>query len=307
MTNVAARLLWTLAPACALGLALGALGPSRALAQLGPLAGHPMPQGPRPLHVLAAEADAAAIATIDAVETGRIRVRDAVALFGDPPARFELKRAPSSPPALEPGQRVLLLLRGARSPYLVVGAPGEQIALVGEAPETRLAPAFAALRAARPDPAAVRDLLLAWSDGDDPMLRPLAVAALVSPDAAFVPIPDALAAPRARRALDPSVEASRRLDAAAIAALAPAGVDALLAGTPVAHDPVGLQVYELALASGLIRERAAAVEAALFRGLASPDAAVRSTALRYARSLPSPRLRPAIEAAEALGQRPGGA
>lgn len=285
-----------LAPVLAvLALAVVAAGASPARAQAPGFAGHPMPEGPRPLHRLVRESDAAAIATVEAVETGRIRIADAVALYGDVPARFELKRAPSSPPPLEAGQRVVLLLAGARSPYLVVGEPREQLTLAGDAPEARLGAALAALRAALDDPIALRDLYLAWSDGDDPTLRPLAVAALVAPGASFAPLPDALALPRARVALDPAAEASRRLEAAAIAAQAPAGIDALLAHTPDAGDAAGLQVYELALAGGLVRERRAGVEAALVGGLASPDAAVRRVALRYARTLSTPRLRAAIE------------
>jgi len=297
MVHAAARLrrahaLATLALTSAL-LALAG-GAASAQAQTGGFAGHPMPGGPRPLHALVRASDAAAIGTIDAVETGRIRVKDAIPLFGDPPARFELKRAPSSPPSLETGQRVVLLLAGARSPYLVVGGPREQITLAGDAAQARLASALAALRAALDDEVALRDLYLAWSDGDDPTLRPLAVAALVAPDAPFAPLPEALAAPRARAALDPGVETSRRVDAAAIALLAPSGVEVLLARAPEPGDAAGLQVYELALAGGLLRDRRDAVEAGLVRGLASPDAAVRRVALRYARALPTPRLRAAI-------------
>ena len=81
-----------------------------------------LPSG-RPLHVRVALADAAAIATVDAVELGRIRVRDAVPVLGDVVAAFELKRAPSRPPALEPGDRALLILRGARPPCAPSAAP----------------------------------------------------------------------------------------------------------------------------------------------------------------------------------------
>jgi len=302
-------------------LALVATAPLPARAQIGALAGHPLPEGPRPLHALVAEADAAAIGVVEAVETGRIRVRDAVALFGDPPARFELKRAPSSPPPLERGQRALLLLRGARSPYLLVGEPREQIALAGDDAATRLAPAFAEVRTALPDPDALRDLYLVWTDGDDPVLRPLGFAGLVSPGAPFVPLPAALAVPRAQSALDPGRESARRAEAAAIAILGPEGAEALLAGSPVPADPVGTQIYEMALAGGFLRERQTAVEDALARGLASPDARVRRVALRFSRGLASPRLRAAIEvlaasdpdpalkqaAAEIVGARPGGA
>lgn len=285
------------------------------------LAGHPLPEGPRPVHALVAEADAGAIGVIDAVETGRIRVRDALPLFGDPPARFALKRGPSSPPAFAPGQRALLLLRGARSPYLVVGAPREQIALDADASATRLAPAFSALRAALAEPSALRDLYLAWSDGDDPMLRRLGVAGLVAPGAPFVPLPPALALARAQRALDPARESARREEAALIAILAPAGAEALLAGLPLAADPAGPRIYELALTGGLLRDRRAAVEDAVTRGLESPDAELRRSALRFARTLPSPKVRAALErvaasdpdpalkqaATEIVGAHPGGA
>jgi hypothetical protein len=71
---------------------------------------------PRPLHVQLAGVDAVAIATVAAVGLGRIQLVEARAVLGNPPATFELKRAPSAPPPLAEGDRVLLLLRGARTP-----------------------------------------------------------------------------------------------------------------------------------------------------------------------------------------------
>jgi hypothetical protein len=293
-------------PAALLLLAATLLAaPLDARAQLVGLGGHPMPSGPRPPHALSAESDAAAIGTIDAVELGRIRVRDALSLYGDVPPRFELKRAPSNPPKLEAGQRVLLLLRGARSPYLVVGDEREQLGAVADGAEARLGPALRALHDAVADPTRLRDLYLGWSDGGDTVLRSLAQRGLTAPDAPFLPLPPEIVVPRARRALDPTLPTPRRLDAAAIAVLSPQGAAALLGGVPVAGDPAGTQVLELALAGGLLREQGPAVEAALLRCLASPDAAVRRVALRYARGIATPPLRQAVARLAAGDPDPG--
>lgn len=135
-----------------------------------------MPRAPsqRPLHERLALADAAAIGTIRAVEPGRIHVEAATPLWGSPGESFALKRAPSSPPPLRVGDRALLILRGARSPYLLVDRPEEICIVADRAAEARWRTAFESLRAAGQAPAALRNLDLAWLAGPDTDLRELA-------------------------------------------------------------------------------------------------------------------------------------
>ena len=77
-----------------------------------------------------------------------------------------LKRAPSAPPGLAVGERPLLLLRGARSPYLLVDRPGEILRVPQDADEEVWAREIGALaRAGRasgsPDTLATADALFA--------------------------------------------------------------------------------------------------------------------------------------------------
>jgi hypothetical protein len=115
---------------CATGLAITAPAERTSAQPLGPHCRLDLPSK-RPLHARVALADGAAIATIEAVGLGRIRVRDAIPVLGDVTPAFELKRAPWHPPALEPGDRALLL-RGARSPYVLVD-DGEETRVLADA------------------------------------------------------------------------------------------------------------------------------------------------------------------------------
>jgi hypothetical protein len=112
--------------AVATGCALG----SAALAQ----APHPIPPPVRPLHERAAEAEAIALVAAERVERGRIALRLRIALRGELPAAFELKRSPLAPPPIAEGDVALVMLRGARSPYVLAGAPSEVVAARGLSP-----------------------------------------------------------------------------------------------------------------------------------------------------------------------------
>ncbi len=243
---------------------------------------HPMPKAPRPLHVLAAATDAIALGTIESVSDGRIQVRDAIAIEGSVPPELELKRAPSNPPPYARGDRVLLLLRGARSPYVLVDEPRESVVVPAGGNERWLV-AIRAFQAARAQPEELRDLYFSWLDGDDPVLRDLGLRGFYDPSAAFQPIPGALGAESARRALDPSYPVEVRRARAAVAVLSPDGYvvlarDVLLPGT--AEDGT---VYETALQASLLRRKEVVdIRPALARGLRSSDAAVRQVAVRYA-------------------------
>jgi hypothetical protein len=167
----------------ALLLAGLALLPHAVAAQLG----HPTlaERGPRPLHLRLSESDALALGTIERVELGRIRVSDAVSLRGELPAGFELKRAPSAPAPLVAGDRVLLLLRGARSPYLLVDAPDEIWKLAARASEPAQAAAIRALDAARPRRDAVAEVYAEWLASQDPALARAAAQGFAGDAALF--------------------------------------------------------------------------------------------------------------------------
>ena len=85
---------------------------------------HPLPQGSRPLHVRLAAADVVAVGTIGAITEGRVEIRDATVLRGDAAASFEIKRSPAKALQFATGVPAVLLLRGARSPYVLVDDTG---------------------------------------------------------------------------------------------------------------------------------------------------------------------------------------
>jgi hypothetical protein len=259
--------------------------------------GHPMPQGPRPFHRLLAAADVVAIGTIEGEEPGRLRVVDARAIVGDPGPSFELKRAPSNAPSFPIGSRALLILRGARSPYILVDEPKENVVLTDPAAEPRFAAEVAALHAALGDPTKLRDRYLAWCDGDAEDLRNLATRGLYDAEAGFQPLPPAITEERARMAVDPTRSAGARSASAAVAVLSPGGTSRLLEGVPGAGadgDPARNAVYEIALQGAMLRSDAAGLLGAVQRGLASPDATVRRTAARYGSQVSLPEVRAAV-------------
>src|SRR5262245_58516334 len=88
---------------------------------------HPMPARARALHERLAAADVVAVATIGPIHEGRVEVRDATVLRGNAPASFEIKRSPAAPPPFVTGVPAVLLLRGARPPYVLVDEPREVI------------------------------------------------------------------------------------------------------------------------------------------------------------------------------------
>jgi hypothetical protein len=280
----------------ALALSLLAAGPARAQTAMG----HPAPEGPRPLHRLVAEADViaiATIATIDAADPGRIRVRDALPIVGVPGASFELKRAPSNPPVFPIGSRALLLLRGARAPYVLVDAPRENVVVADPASEARWADALRALRAATGDPLRLRDVYLAWCDGDVEALRQQATRGLYDAEAGFHPLPPELGVERARRALDPALPAGVRRSSAAVAILTPEGTSALVAGAPPAGAGEGsgaADVLEIAIQGAMLRNDGPGLGGAVQRGLASSDTSVRRVAARYGAQISLPDVRAAV-------------
>ena len=107
---------------------------------------HPLPQGSRPLHVRLAAADVVAVGTVGAISDGRVEIRDATVLRGDAAASFEIKRSPAKALPFATGVPAVLLLRGARSPYVLVDEPREIVLLRDSADVKRWSEALRALR-----------------------------------------------------------------------------------------------------------------------------------------------------------------
>lgn len=240
---------------------------------------HPPIRGPRPLHLRIAAADVVALGTIGAIDEDRIQVRDVDVLHGSAAAAFEIKRSPAQPPPFVTGVPAVLLLRGARSPYVLVDEPREVVLLRDEADARRWAAALESLLAATGDPTRLLHTYLLWLDGDDEPLREAAAAALSEPEAPFVPLGRSDAQDRARSALDPRRAPPARRVSAILAATHPEGLAALLAGVPGATaDP---QVVATALLAPGDVSRAAR-SAAVLRALGHEDRDVRRAALQAA-------------------------
>ena len=236
---------------------------------------HPLPQGPRPLHLRIAEADVVAIGTIGPISDGRVEVRDATVLRGDAPAAFAIKRSPAHSPPFVTGVPAVLLLRGARSPYVLVDEPREVVLLRDAADAKRWSSALQALFAASGDPNQLLPTYLAWLDGDDENLRDAAGAALINFGAPFVALGRDDALRRAAAAMDPHREATARRVSAQLAMTQSDGAAALVEGIPGgAADP---RVVSTALLGPAVQRELRV--AALLRALAHEEPDVRRAAL----------------------------
>ncbi|MGI9432667.1 MAG: hypothetical protein ACR2PQ_10655 [Myxococcota bacterium] len=241
--------------------------------------GHPLPRQVRPLHERLAVADAVAVATIGEVQTGRIELLDVSSLLGNVPQRAQLKRSPSLPLEVSAGDRVLLLLRGARSPYLSVDAPRETVVLSDPADEARWSEAIRTLDAAREQPEAWAEIYSGWLDSDSGSLRDLALASLADVRAPFQPLPGSLFAARAAAAWDPARSLEVRRTSAQLAALQ-AGGAAVLASHAARCDPeLDPEIFVYSVTSA-VRYRAPDREPALLCALSQPLASIRLSALR---------------------------
>jgi hypothetical protein len=243
---------------------------------------HPLPQGPRPLHVRIAAADVVAVATIGPISDGRIEIRDAAVLRGDAPTEFEIKRSPSNPPPFVTGVPAVLLLRGARPPYVLVDEPREVVLLRDASDAKRWTAALQALFDAGADPQHLLHTYLAWLDGDDESLREAAAAALSDFHAPFLPLGSADALARAHTAVDPLNAPPARRVSAMLAMSNPDGAAALVAAVP--GDAADPQVTATALRAAIPVSQELRV-AALLRALDSENADVRRAALGAAPTL----------------------
>jgi hypothetical protein len=264
------------------------------LSLAGPAAAqHPLPTNrSRPLHERLAAADVVAVGTIGPIHEGRIEVRDATVLHGEAPSSFEIKRSPAAPPPFVTGVPAVLLLRGARSPYVLVDEPHEVVLPSDDAAAKRWTEALRVLFAAQGDPGKLLHTYLVWLDGDDDTLREAAGAALSATDAPYRPLGREDALERARAALDPHRAPSARRVSAGLASTNSDGAAALVAGIPGSAPDA--QVVAIAL-RGTPSVPEPQREAALLRALSAADPIIRRAALMGATSVWSDAIKTRIE------------
>jgi hypothetical protein len=243
---------------------------------------HGMATGPRPLHLRLAEADLVAIATVADLDEGRVSLRDAVVLRGEPVPAFELKRAPGKAIPYAVGLRLVLPLRGARSPYVLVDDARELIVLRDDASAAAWRNALPALLAAGDDRDALLAAYLDWLDGADESLREAAAAALLDPRAELVPVSAERASVRAGAALDPALATPARRVSAILAGGRPEGASVLVDGALRAPD-ADSQVVETALRSA-VQWKLPGRDDALLAGLAHGDPTVRRSTVKLVES-----------------------
>jgi hypothetical protein len=198
-------------------------------------------------------------------------------IVGQPPDPLELKRAPSDPPPLRPGEVALLLLRGARSPYVLVDAPEELVALDGEAAVARWRAAVRAMERAAGRPMEIARTYAGWLDDESVGLRKAAVVGLGDPESTL-PLPgERASALLAALAVDPDLPPLFRLRAAGTAMRTGTGRDALIDRLP---GDSGADARVLAITVQTALREGDDVQRALSRSLAHESAMIRVTAAR---------------------------
>jgi hypothetical protein len=217
-------------------------------------------------------------------------VADAVPVVGTVSPSFEVKRAPSRPPPWGEGDRVLLLLAGARSPYRWVEKPVEaQAPLADAAAEQRWSGALRELEARRADPWARRDLYATWCDEGPEELRAAGLRGLTDLPGMVGVLDESFALERSRVASDEGRPHAARRAAALVATRHPAGIEALLADlgrTAAASDP---ELADIVLQAGL-RTGSPAAEARLAELLPLATGPLREVVLRLAAHARSPEV-----------------
>ena len=190
-----------------------------------------------------------------------------------------MKRSPGRPPPLAAGDRALLLLRGARPPYVLVDRPDETIRLADPAAEARWVEAFEGWLRVRERPAAWPALYADWIERGPDTLRDLAVDSLGDPKAPFQPLPAGFAAGLGDEAWDTARPLPARRAAATVAQRTAPGAARLVAGFASApgEPDAALSVAAIALAAILGGPDR---DAAFLRGLGHTDAEVRRAVLR---------------------------
>jgi len=246
----------------------------------GPAAGqgaHPAPEKPRPLHERLEMAAAAAIVQVERVGHGRIDLRSRDVLLGDLPDRFQVKRSPSQPPPLAPGDLALVFLRGSRTPYLLVDEPRETIRLADDAMADRWRDAASQTLALRGDPDGLTRLYLEWVDEGPDSLRELGMFGVVELGDGAKARFERMGPGRAAVALDPARPESARRMSALLALRSKPGTAAMLAG--MKQQPIESDLLSLVLRAAAYYQVDGS-DAAFRDALSDPDPKVRLAGLR---------------------------
>lgn len=156
--------------AAIVALVVLASGPQGTNAQ----APHAIPPLVRALHERTQLAEVVALVRVTGISAGRALVETRAGLRGAPPASFEVKYSPLHPPPLRAGDRALLLLRGARPPYVLVDEPREVLVFDTDADEAALRGGLPALLAIDRDLRAAACVYSSWHT-KAPLLARLAV------------------------------------------------------------------------------------------------------------------------------------
>jgi len=241
------------------------------------------------------------------VRESRISLTLVQALRGKAPDRFEVKRAPGRPPPLRAGDQAILLLRGDRAPYILVGPPKRVLHTRDPDEAAALAKAVRAVDAARGDPDRLADRYLQWIDGPLEALRTRAAQSLPALLRDAPQREHRVALDRAGAATDRSRSREARLISSRLAGREPEGARnlvATLAARGALDEP---EVVGVALQRGAFFG-VDGLRDLWLAALASPAAPMRRVALRMAPLLhaalePSDRLR--IERAAQQDPDPG--
>ncbi len=199
----------------------------------------------RPLQVRLAQADLVIVAEVVGLSDGRIDVAGVRPLWGAAPDRFQIKRRRSSPPPLAVDDRALLLLRGARAPYVLVDEPAETVRLVDARGEKAWSEAVQAVLAHPDDPSALAARMLGWIDRGPAALRDTALVSLGPLLEASESLRKEVALERADAAARSDLPREARAISAQLAAGSEQGQDRLVAELARAEE---LEATSLAMA-----------------------------------------------------------
>jgi len=237
---------------------------------------HPVPSRGRPFHQRVPQADSVAVVQIDTVDTGRIEATLRSPMKGTLPERFQIKRAPSRPPALEAGDLVVLMLKGARPPYVLPDVGSGVIRIPNAEAERSWTPLLreAVMHPTRGE--ALAPLYLTWIDQGADELKESGLRGLLDPEIDTELLRNQVAMDRALAAADPQRSPTVRRISAILAVRTADGTAALL--PEVARDEAQAPVVASALRGGAVHD-SPGTRQALDRALNHQSAPVREAAL----------------------------
>jgi len=274
---------------------------------------------PPPLHERLAEASIVAIVEIERVSVDRLFVTPRYVQRGHPGEHFALKRSGTKPAEVVVGDRILVLARGARSPFSPVEPTDAVIRVRGDDETRTWRRALRALARADSNPQRLLDVFGAWLDDAYAPLREEAKRGVEKLAQDGVVLGRTFVEARVETARNPALPIGIRSDAAYVACLSPGGAAAMVEWLPGGIAGADPTLVETILTLPTTGRGPGAVRATL-RILDHPDADVRRAALRsgapvlrdpavlarladVARDDPDPRVR--ANAARLIGHTPG--